>query len=1146
MKNLNFLFKFSSALFGIFIFFILSSNTAFADVSQLDGSSVSYVTFQDVTQTLGIGLTGTLGAVSIKVEPTSNFNSPSFRLFEDNTVVLSLSCTIENWNSGTKILTFTAANCSGLSYIFNPTKQYSFNVHMGGGDSAYWYGSSNPTSYPNGAVDNTIIPVVDLYFTITETYLEPPVQNINNAIYDTASDVSGNNYVGQTFSQAITSFADKLWIAAGEKSNTICSGTAYVRVDLYETSDVNLANPDGPQVAIAFAQDPTKSDLGWNFTSLSASLPVGINEMRSLQLCSMVDYYASNCKTRPSGLSVLDSTKYYYLAVALGCSISGFEHGLFGYANSNPYVGGSMKGDAGGSFAYNRPTDDLTFSVNSGMSLSPEIEIVNLNQFKADGVTEVIEGGNVLGTAMTFKANVSSSANNQVKLQVELRRLDEFNGEFLDTSTQESAFVDSGTEATVSAFDLANGAYHWQARAIDSQGNASAWQEFGEVGNIDFIVIDPVIIVPGIGGSVFDPISGFKVIDPIFGTYDNLIEALEYKGYVSDETLFPFPYNWMQDNARTAEDLQDKIADIKNICDCQKVDVIAHSMGGLVTRYYIQNDLYQYDIDQFIILGTPHLGAPEIYLLWEGGELQPNFENFLMKLLLDDIADITGYAGAVSFIRNGPIESIEQLLGVYTDYLKLADSGTFLHYPEGYPRNVFLEELNSQSGLVNLGGRGVRIYNLAGENGDNNTINSIRIVDDPSRWPLWLDGYPENFDDFFDDYDLREIFDDFFGDHGLERGEGDKSVPLYSAQYLNASGVEQIQIVSDHRDLPSRAFNRAYEILTGIPTDPIEPTHPVLRFLRIAVLSPVDIQVVDPLGRIVGTDFLNNQIINEISGAYYTGSETTFLEYMTIPNPVDGEYRIVTRGNDSGSYKIKVDIFSEEELTEETFVANTQSGIVEDLNFSLNTEDLELSEIEPEDTKPPVISSTALVPEYYLNSTPLQFDYSAQDEDVGLFSVSATLDGQNFESGQIVNFTTPGTHIIVITAKDLVNNIFTKTISFDIVYQFDGFLNPIKTDGSGIYKLSRTLPVKFQLFDINEQFIPGAVVYLTAAKIQNGIVGTDEVPFSSSSADVGNLFRVENGYYVYNLATSSLDDGIWRLKVTLDDARVYTVIISLY
>ncbi|MDP2909449.1 MAG: alpha/beta hydrolase [Nanoarchaeota archaeon] len=40
-----------------------------------------------------------------------------------------------------------------------------------------------------------------------------------------------------------------------------------------------------------------------------------------------------------------------------------------------------------------------------------------------------------------------------------------------------------------------------------------------------------------------------------------------------------------------------------------KVDIVSHSMGGLVTRYYIGSYMYQNNIRKFIMMGTPNHGA---------------------------------------------------------------------------------------------------------------------------------------------------------------------------------------------------------------------------------------------------------------------------------------------------------------------------------------------------------------------------------------------------------------------------------------------------------------------------------------------------------------------------------------------------------
>ncbi|MBI3301909.1 MAG: hypothetical protein HYZ72_07515, partial [Deltaproteobacteria bacterium] len=92
-----------------------------------------------------------------------------------------------------------------------------------------------------------------------------------------------------------------------------------------------------------------------------------------------------------------------------------------------------------------------------------------------------------------LKATVNDPDSDKVKLQIEMRRLDEFGGAFTGQPTQESTLVTSGSQAQVIAFGLINGDYHWRARTIDAIGATSEWVSFG--GNpdsaTDFIVTRP-------------------------------------------------------------------------------------------------------------------------------------------------------------------------------------------------------------------------------------------------------------------------------------------------------------------------------------------------------------------------------------------------------------------------------------------------------------------------------------------------------------------------------------------------------------------------------------------------------------------------------------------------------------------------------
>ncbi len=51
------------------------------------------------------------------------------------------------------------------------------------------------------------------------------------------------------------------------------------------------------------------------------------------------------------------------------------------------------------------------------------------------------------------------------------------------------------------------------------------------------------------------------------------------------------------------------IANVKRLTGAQQVDLIAHSMGGLIARYYIDRVMQERDIAQLVMLGSPNRGT---------------------------------------------------------------------------------------------------------------------------------------------------------------------------------------------------------------------------------------------------------------------------------------------------------------------------------------------------------------------------------------------------------------------------------------------------------------------------------------------------------------------------------------------------------
>jgi len=159
----------------------------------------------------------------------------------------------------------------------------------------------------------------------------------------------------------------------------------------------------------------------------------------------------------------------------------------------------------------------------------------------------------------------------------------------------------------------------------------------------------PIIIVPGIMGSNLYTSSGYKIWGPnvsslyVFpaataGQLDlstnpvlycrndslnlNTASKLEYgvnntyKALI-DDLCSEFPereiyfcsYDWRQSNSDSADKLASQIKSILMNSEYNKVDVIAHSMGGLVTSEYI-NKYGDKNVNKIVTGGTPYEGAP--------------------------------------------------------------------------------------------------------------------------------------------------------------------------------------------------------------------------------------------------------------------------------------------------------------------------------------------------------------------------------------------------------------------------------------------------------------------------------------------------------------------------------------------------------
>jgi pimeloyl-ACP methyl ester carboxylesterase len=176
------------------------------------------------------------------------------------------------------------------------------------------------------------------------------------------------------------------------------------------------------------------------------------------------------------------------------------------------------------------------------------------------------------------------------------------------------------------------------SRLKDSETGDEQWP--GSLGSVVFsdyrnlrLEIDPESLRPLpsnlVEGGIAESLGGVDFYGRILSTLEN---AAGYTASVpgtsaahGEQRYYVFSYDWRQDNVATARELDKFIAKIREDYGEPdlKVDVVAHSMGGMIARYFVRYgtldvlDDNEFPVNQYgasrirrvILLGTPNLGS---------------------------------------------------------------------------------------------------------------------------------------------------------------------------------------------------------------------------------------------------------------------------------------------------------------------------------------------------------------------------------------------------------------------------------------------------------------------------------------------------------------------------------------------------------
>jgi phospholipase A1 len=134
--------------------------------------------------------------------------------------------------------------------------------------------------------------------------------------------------------------------------------------------------------------------------------------------------------------------------------------------------------------------------------------------------------------------------------------------------------------------------------------------------------------------------------------FTSMIRFLVQNGYYAvGTTLFGFGYVWIQSNPMQCNLLKRKILDVLQQTGASKVDILSHSMGGLVTKSAMAQDpdFFSTNVRKWIAVGAPFRGSPALAAdgLLTGVDLRKGFITNLTMPANNLILDVSLHAPAL-------------------------------------------------------------------------------------------------------------------------------------------------------------------------------------------------------------------------------------------------------------------------------------------------------------------------------------------------------------------------------------------------------------------------------------------------------------------------------------------------------------------
>lgn len=380
--------------------------------------------------------------------------------------------------------------------------------------------------------------------------------------------------------------------------------------------------------------------------------------------------------------------------------------------------------------------------------------------------------------------------------------------------------------------------------------------------------LEPVILLPGLGASWNYPAMLLGAdrpqsewfMTPGIKVYDGLIESLKNVGYVTggpNRNLFIFNYDWQKSVPQIVNDLQNYIDNTVKPPAGTRINLVGHSLGGLIARTYFQNNPNA-PIGRLLTVGAPHLGTTKAYYLWEGGEID-KFLSGTQRIA----AGLVLHLRSKSFVSNAA--AVQKTMPVFKDLLPAFD------YLILNNQTKPISQMNqTNSWLANLSAYSPALFssvNTLGGMGSNNTVRYL-YASEPDWLSKILGLYPDG----------KPVSE--------QNSSGDDTILLFSA---HLSGATQTTLPNlTHNDLiqSQTGIQKIMELL-GLTPSLISTTSANLNYNRALVVQTdnANLSLTDQNNQPVG--FGNSKLLilpNALPGDYQ----------IEITNPTETDYRLYT------------------------------------------------------------------------------------------------------------------------------------------------------------------------------------------------------------------------------------------------------------